>query len=91
MAELKKILISLPDSLLREVDAIASLEKMNRSEFARQAMRLYIKQKHKMKVRDRMKKGYEEMAQVNLRIAEMCLGLDNDLEKKYEDLLAESE
>ena len=91
LAVLKKILITLPDSLLKEVDALASLEKMNRSELARQAMRLYVNHKQKIKTRDRMKKGYEEMAQINRKLAEFCLGIDNELEKKYEDLLAESE
>lgn len=91
MAELKKILISLPNALLEEVDSIASIEKINRSEFVRQAMKLYIREKKKLKMRDSMKKGYQEMAEINLKLAEICLEADNEIQKKYEDRLAECE
>jgi len=45
LAQLKKILISLPDNLLKEVDSIVAMEKINRSEFVREAMKLYIRKK----------------------------------------------
>ena len=50
MAELRKILISLPDNLLREIDNIVSVEKTNRSEFVREAMKLYIREKRKIQI-----------------------------------------
>ena len=61
MAELKKILVSLPDSLLQEVDEIVAIEKKNRSEFIREAMKLYIRERHRIEIREKMKKGYEEI------------------------------
>ena len=91
MAGLKKILISLPDSLLREVDSIVTVEKMNRSEFVREAMKLYIKEKRKIEMRDRMKKGYLEMAEINLKLAEIWFKSDCETQQKYEELLAECE
>ncbi len=91
MAQSKKILISLPNSLLEEVDSIASMEKINRSEFVRQAMKLYIREKKKLETRDGMKKGYQEMAEINLKLAELCFDADNEVQKKYEDRLAECE
>jgi len=91
LAELKKILISLPDNLLKEVDSIVSVEKINRSEFVREAMRLYIREKRKIETRDRMKKGYKEMAEINIKLAEMCFDADNEQEKKYEERLGEME
>lgn len=91
MAETKKILISLPNSLLKEVDSIASIQKINRSEFVRQAMRLYIREKKKLEMRDNMKKGYQDMAEINLKLAEICVEADNEIQKKYEDRLAECE
>jgi chorismate synthase len=60
VAELKKILVSLPDSLLREVDEIVAIEKKNRSEFIREAMKLYIRERHRLEIKEKMKKGYEE-------------------------------
>ncbi|NLY44145.1 MAG: ribbon-helix-helix protein, CopG family [Clostridiaceae bacterium] len=91
MSHLKKILVSLPDSLLQEVDSIVTDEKMNRSEFVREAMKLYIRERRRIQMRDRMKKGYQEMAEINLRLAEMCFDADSELQLKYEEKLAECE
>lgn len=91
MAELKKILICLPDNLLKEIDDIVSVEKTNRSEFVREAMRLYIREKRKMQMREKMKKGYMEMAEINIRLAELCMNADCDQQQKYEKRLGELE
>ncbi len=91
MAELKKILICLPDNLLKEIDDIVSVEKTNRSEFVREAMRLYIRKKRKMQMREKMKKGYMEMAEINIRLAELCMNADCDQQQKYEKRLGELE
>ena len=91
LSQLKKILISLPDSLLKEVDSIVSIEKTNRSEFVREAMRLYIRERRKIELRDKMKKGYLEMAEINLKLAEMCFDTDCELHFNYEEKLAECE
>ncbi|HEX9060639.1 MAG TPA: ribbon-helix-helix protein, CopG family [Clostridia bacterium] len=91
MAELRKILISLPDNLLKEVDSIVSIEKTNRSEFVREAMRLYIREKRKIGMRDMMKKGYQEMAEINIKLAEMFFDADNEQQNKYEERLGELE
>ena len=91
MAELKKILISLPDNLLKVIDSIVAVEKINRSEFVREAMKLYIREKRKIEMRDRMKKGYQEMAEINMMLAEMCFEADNDQQAIYEERLRELE
>ena len=91
MAQLKKILISLPDNLLKEVDRIVSVEKTNRSEFVREAMRLCLREKRKLEIYDRMKKGYQEMAEINIRLAEDCFYADSDQQQKYEECLGELE
>ena len=91
MSSLRKILISLPDNLLKEVDYIVSAGKINRSEFVREAMKSYIREIKKHELRDKMKKGYQEMAEINIILAEMCVEADNDQQKKYEDRLGELE
>lgn len=91
MSELKKILISIPDSLLHEVDLLVCDEKKNRSQLIREAMRLYIDHKRKRYIRGIMKKGYQEMAEINLKLAETYFELDNDEQNKYEGKLAECE
>jgi CopG family transcriptional regulator/antitoxin EndoAI len=91
LAQLKKVLISLPDNLLKQVDSIVSLEKTNRSEFVRQAMKVYIRQKYKLEMKEKMKKGYQQMAEINLKLAELCFDADEQLYKDYHKQLAECE
>ncbi|EGL16417.1 Ribbon-helix-helix protein, CopG family [Paenibacillus sp. HGF7] len=66
----KRIMISLPDNLLQEVDGIVEKENSNRSEFIRQAMKLYLLERKKRSLRESMQKGYMEMAKINLTIAD---------------------
>lgn len=89
MADIRKILISLPDNLLKEVDYIVSVEKTNRSKFVREAMKLYIREKRKIEMMDGMKKGYQEMAEINLKLSELCFEADNDQQEVYEERLGE--
>lgn len=91
MAEKRKILVSLPASLLKEVDSIVSIEKTNRSEFIRKAARLYIRERKKIQAREKLIKGYQEMAEINLEIAEEFFDIDNELQQYYERRLAECE
>lgn len=89
MAESRKILISLPESLLKEVDSIVNIEKTNRSEFVRKTIQLYIRERRKIEVRDKLKKGYQEMAEINIKLSEIWFNVDNDLQLKYEKRLGE--
>ncbi len=91
MPQLKKILITLPNTLLEEVDALALQENTNRSEFIREAMKYYIKYKKNLEIKERLKKGYQEMGEMNLAIAEMCFEADNKQLDGYEEKLAECE
>lgn len=79
MAELKRIMISIPNTLLQEVDGIIAMEKLSRSQFVREAMRLYIEDRKKKAIRDMMRKGYQEMAVINLSLAEEGLLIDSDM------------
>jgi CopG family transcriptional regulator/antitoxin EndoAI len=77
MAETKRIMVSLPNSLLKEVDFIVSMEKKNRSEFVKEAMKLYIREKRRLEVSQRLKDGYVEMSKINLALAE--IGFEQDM------------
>lgn len=91
MAQYKKILISVPDNLLEELDILVSNEKTNRSVIVREAMSLYIREKRKVELREKMRRGYEEMAEINLGLAEGCLEADNAQQSIYEERLREME
>lgn len=87
MAETKRIMISLPNSLLEEVDNIVSIESKNRSEFIREAMKLYLRERKKIQIKETMKNGYREMSQINLYFAEMGLEEDYNELLNYENRL----
>ena len=91
MARQKKILVSLLDALLSEVDSLATKQNLNRSEFIREAIRLYIRDKKKKEIAQKLKKGYEEMGSLNLEYSEYSIVPDNTQMKLYEESLAECE
>ena len=91
MAQQKKILISLPDSLLQEVDEIVTMEKRNRSEFIRESMRLYLRERRKIKIKEELKAGYQMMGGLNRELAEKGLAVDGQALALYERLLKEQE
>ena len=45
MSEQKRILISMPSSLLSEIDEAAARDNVSRSEFVRLALGVYLKEK----------------------------------------------
>ena len=91
MAAQKKILVSLPEGLLEEADAAAARSGINRSEFIRRAMRQSLDLLHTMETRERMRRGYEEMAGINLEWSRIGLSADTKILDKYEDNLSECE
>lgn len=91
MAGTKRIMISLPESLLREVDGIVEEENRNRSELVREAMKLYIQERKKRILREQMKKGYMEMAQINLALAGEGFRAEEEVSRLYEENVAEGE
>lgn len=70
MANFRRIVVSLPNSLLKEVDGLVAVERRNRSEFIREAMRLYLEERKRSELRESLKRGYQEMASLNLALAE---------------------
>jgi len=87
--DLKRIMISLPESLLAEVDGVVSRENKNRSEFIREAMKLYLAERKKRNLREQMKKGYLEMGQINLALAQEGFAAENEVVRYYDRKLAE--
>lgn len=70
MTDSKRIMVSLPASLLKEVDGLTNMEKKNRSELIKEAMRFYLEEKRKTRLREQMRAGYLEMARINLALAD---------------------
>ncbi|HOV69969.1 MAG TPA: ribbon-helix-helix protein, CopG family [Clostridia bacterium] len=91
MADQKKVLLSMPDTMLSELDRLASEDGINRSELIRHAMKLYIEHRHKIEIRERMKRGYEAMAIINREWAETGIVSEYAALDAYEAILSESD
>ncbi|MCR4441565.1 MAG: ribbon-helix-helix protein, CopG family [Peptococcaceae bacterium] len=89
MEENKRIIVCLPVTLLEEVDLMIGLEKKNRSEIIREAMRFYLKEKRRIRLREEMRKGYLEMAQLNLLLAEEAFNCEEEARVSIESKLME--
>lgn len=88
MAETRRIVICLPESIIEEVDGIVSTEKKNRSEFIREAVYSVLIERRKAGVREQMRQGYMEMAHINLTIAVDLCQAEEEATMCYEKKLA---
>ena len=77
MAEISRVAVSLPNSILEEVNLMLPMELDNKAEFMIEAMKLFINEKKKTSLTERLKEGYKEMSQINLALAEIGLEQDN--------------
>ena len=89
LAGAKKILVSVPYDMLEEIESISRLDNINRSQLIRDAMKFYIEEKKKMLVREQMRRGYLEMAAINLTLAEEGLLAENQALKQVEKKFSE--
>lgn len=90
MPQLKKILLSIPDPLLKRLDAIAKKKGVSRTKVLRDAAEDFVK-KEERKTRQELKTGYTEMGKINLKLAEICFDADQEALDRYEEKLAECE
>lgn len=87
MPRTKRIMISLPHNLLQEVDGVVEMEKRTRSEFIREAMKLYLQERRKKQIRERMQEGYMEMARLNLDLANEAISAENEADRLAEEMV----
>lgn len=92
MANNKKILISLPEYLLDELDEFVNINTFkNRSQLIREAIISYIKERKRIEMIEAMKNGYVEMGKINIELAECGITLECEELAEYEASLAESD
>ena len=78
---------SLPQTLLKEVDGVVEMERRTRSEFIREAMKLYLQERRKKQIRERMQEGYMEMAKLNLTLANEAINAENEADRLAEEMV----
>lgn len=78
MAGTKRIMVSVPNQLLQEVDGIMKKDRVNRSELFRQAIKFYISERKKLFIRETMQRGYVEMGNINLQLSSEAFSAEQD-------------
>lgn len=74
----KRIIITVPESLLCEMDSVTAIESKNRSEIVREAIKFYLGERKRNLMREQMKKGYLEMAEINRGIVCENAGIEEE-------------
>jgi CopG family transcriptional regulator/antitoxin EndoAI len=87
----RKVLISLPETLVDQADAAALAEGITRSALVREALCQYLSRRHMLETREQMRRGYEEMARINCAWAQIGISADLRILDAYEAMLSESE
>ena len=85
----RKISVTLPDCLVEEMDKIALTLNRSRSEIMALAVKQYVGERKKIELKEQMKKGYLEMSEINLNLAEESLLSDENACEIYEKFLGE--
>ncbi|QSO46998.1 ribbon-helix-helix protein, CopG family [Alicyclobacillus mengziensis] len=88
MSEKKRIVLSISQQLLEQVDGIAQRRQTNRSEVIREAMRQYVVERRKDDIRIALQQGYLEMAPINLRMASEAFFVEQEAGGTVERLVS---
>jgi CopG family transcriptional regulator / antitoxin EndoAI len=83
-----EILVELPQHLLTELDGFVMQDNVNRNEFIYQATKMYLRERKKRQIREGMRRGYMEMAKINLTIASESFQAEYEAENTVERLVS---
>ena len=83
-----EILVELPQHLLTELDGFVIQDNVNRNEFIYQATKMYLRERKKRQIRECMRRGYMEMAKINLTIASESFQAEYEAENTVERLVS---
>lgn len=84
MAETTALVTNMPINLLGEANGMVPMEYKNMSIFVVEATKHFIEEKKKLEIVEKLKKGYKEMSELNLKLCEMGLDQDNHELALYE-------
>ncbi len=88
---MKKILLNIDESILTQLDALAQSRGVTRSAFIRESLGQVVQHAHKLQLEESMRRGYEQMAEINLDWAQLGMGADAHTLSVYEDALVKGD
>lgn len=84
----RRVVVILPDNLVKAVDKIVNQRYDSRSAFVREAMQHFLEDCQMEELREKMARGYQRMGRINLELSEEGLADDaGDMEDYCEMLM----
>ncbi len=84
MPEFKKVLITISSDLLNEAEDLARSNNATLDEVVQTALHEHLKKAKQEELVRQMEKGYQEMGEINLNIAEEFLHMENEVMQMLE-------
>ena len=85
--EHKKISITLPEDIANDIDMLSADLHISANSLVESIVKSYLAEKRRIETKAELKKGYLEMAQINLSIATECFNSDQATQDAYEHYL----
>lgn len=89
LAQLKKIQVNLPEGVLSEMDSLIEKNHSDRNQIIAEALKRYLRERKKIGIKAELRRGYKEMAEINLCLAEEYTESDYLQLREYEQRLKE--
>ncbi|MFD1737678.1 CopG family ribbon-helix-helix protein [Bacillus salitolerans] len=83
-----EIIVRLPQQLISELDGIIKQENGSHSDIIYQATKMYLRERKKRHIRESMRRGYMEMAKINLGIASEAFLAEEEADHTVERLVS---
>jgi len=83
-----EILIRLPEALVSELDGVVMQDNGSRNELIYQATKMYLRERKNRQIRESMRRGYMEMAKINLNISSEAQFAEYEAENTVERLVS---
>jgi len=80
--------IRLPETLMSEIERVAEQDKVTRNELIYRATKTYIRERNIRQNRESMRRGYMEMAKINLNISSEAQYAEFEAENTVERLVS---
>lgn len=74
MSRQRRVSVAFPEDVLAGMDVLTAETNQRRSDLIREACSLYVEEKRRASLREKMKAGYQEMAELNRLLAEEMAG-----------------
>jgi CopG family transcriptional regulator/antitoxin EndoAI len=84
----KEIVVALPEKFVSELTELLERENVDQSEFIYSAVKCYMKEKRVRQMKDSIRKGYIEMAKINLKIASEAFHAETEASRTVERLVS---